>query len=117
MFRGHHRKVRILFGLADLLIVAAAFQLAYWTRSRLTLEHYFSLTPAVRSILLLWSLAVWVSLGFWWELYDRVNAANVRVILRDAFRQCLLGAASIILLEYLLRWDLSRSFVGLSEKD
>jgi exopolysaccharide biosynthesis polyprenyl glycosylphosphotransferase len=99
--------------LADLLIVAAAFQLAYWTRSRLTLEHYFSLTPAVRSILLLWSLAVWVSLGFWWELYDRVNAANVRVILRDAFRQCLLGAASIILLEYLLRWDLSRSFVGL----
>ena len=113
MFRGHHRKVRILFGLADLLIVAAAFQIAYWTRSRLTLEHYFSLTPAVRSILLLWSLAVWVSLGFWWELYDRVNAANVRVILRDAFRQCLLGAASIILLEYLLRWDLSRSFVGL----
>jgi exopolysaccharide biosynthesis polyprenyl glycosylphosphotransferase len=113
VFRGHHRKVRILFGLADLLIVAAAFQLAYWTRSRLTLEHYFSLTPAVRFILLAWSLAVWVSLGFWWELYDRVNAANVRVILRDAFRQCLLGAASIILLEYLLRWDLSRSFVGL----
>ena len=26
MFRGHHRKVRILFGLADVLIVALAFQ-------------------------------------------------------------------------------------------
>ena len=34
-------------------------------------------------------------------------------ILRGAFRQCLVGAASIVLLQYLLRLDLSRSFVGL----
>ena len=113
MFRGHHRKVRILFGLADVLIVALAFQLAYWTRSRLTLENAFFLTSSTRVILLGWSLTVWVALGFWWELYDRIDAANAPVLLRDAFRQCLLGAASIILIEYVLRLDLSRSFVGL----
>ena len=113
MFRGHHRKVRILFGFADVLIVALAFQLAYWTRARLTLEHYFTVAPAERALLLTWSLVVWVALGLWWEVYDRIDAADIRVLLRDTFRQCLLGAASIVLLEYLLRLDLSRSFVGL----
>ena len=113
MFRGHHRKVRILFAFADVLIVALAFQLAYWARARLTLEHLFFLTPSVRVLLLGWSLLVWVVLGLWWEIYDRIDAAHVPVLLRDAFRQCLVGAASIILLEYLLRLDLSRSFVGI----
>ncbi len=113
MFRGHHRKVRILFGFADVLIVALAFQLAYWTRARLTLENYFSLAARERVLLLGWSLVVWVALGLWWEVYDRIDAADVRLILRDAFRQCLLGSASIVLLQYLLRLDLSRSFVGL----
>ena len=113
MFRGHYRKVRILFGLADVLIVALAFQFAYWTRARMTLEHYFTLPGPERALLLTGSLVVWVALGLWWEVYDRIDAADVRVILRDAFRQCLLGAASIVLLEYLLRLDLSRSFVGL----
>jgi exopolysaccharide biosynthesis polyprenyl glycosylphosphotransferase len=113
VFRGHHRKVRILFGFADVLIVALAFQLAYWTRLRLTLEHYFEVVQPERALLLGWSLVVWVALGLWWEVYDRIDAADVRVILRDAFRQCLLGAASIVLLEYLLRLDLSRFFVGM----
>lgn len=113
MFRGHHRKVRILFGLADIVIVAIAFQLAYWMRGRLALEHVFFLTPIVRAVLLGWSAAVWVVLALWWEAYDRIDAAHIRVILRDTFQQCLVGAASIILVEYLLRLDLSRSFVGL----
>jgi exopolysaccharide biosynthesis polyprenyl glycosylphosphotransferase len=113
VFRGHHRKVRILFGLADVLIVGLAFQLAYWTRIRLTLEHVFFLTPIIRAVLLGWSAVIWVVLALWWEAYDRIDAADVRVILRDAFRQCLVGAASIILVEFVLRLDLSRSFVGL----
>jgi len=113
MFRGHHRKVRILFGFSDILLTAVAFQLAYWTRVRLGLEHEFFLTAPVRLLLLGWSMVVWVALGFWWELYDRIEAAHPRVILRDVFRQCLVGAASVILFEYLSRMDLSRSFVAL----
>lgn len=100
--------------MADVLLIALAFWLAYWTRSHLgLLERRFDLAPAVIALLLGWSLLAWVTLGFWWELYDRIEAAKAHVIAADAFRQCLVGAASIVLIEYLLRLDLSRSFVGL----
>jgi exopolysaccharide biosynthesis polyprenyl glycosylphosphotransferase len=112
MFRGHRRKVRTLFGLLDILIVGAAFELAYWTRVRMELSHTFFLTPPVEALLMGWSMVVWLALGYWWELYDRIDSAHPRVILRDAFRQCLTGAASVILFEYLRRMDLSRAFVG-----
>src|SRR5580704_6075959 len=108
MFRGHHRKVRILFGLSDILLTAAAFELAYITRQRLDLENVFFLTASIRVLLMGWSMVVWVALGYWWEIYDRIDATHPRVILRDAFRQCLLGAILVVLFEFVLRLDLSR---------
>src|SRR5258706_7705386 len=58
-------------------------------------------------------MLIWVLLGYWWEIYDHIDSAHPRVILRDAFRQCLLGAASVVLLQFLMRLDLSRSFLAL----
>src|SRR6185437_14372274 len=113
VFRGHHRRTRILFGLADIILTALAFELAYRTRVRLGLAHTFFLTSQERALLLGWSMLVWVALGYWWGLYDRIYTAHPRVILRDVFRQCLLGATSLILFEYLQRMDLSRAFVAL----
>jgi exopolysaccharide biosynthesis polyprenyl glycosylphosphotransferase len=113
MFRGHHRKVRILFGLSDILLTGLAFDLAYAIRSRLDLENLFFMTTPVQTLLIGWSVLVWVGLGYWWEIYDRIDLAHPRVILRDAFRQCLLGATSVVLFEFLARLDLSRSFLGL----
>ena len=113
MFRGHRRKVRILFGLLDILIVGLAFELAYLTRARMDLARTFFLTPAESALLMGVSMVAWVGLGYWWELYDRIDSAHPRVILRDTFRQCLVGVASLILFEYLDRMDLSRTFVGL----
>ncbi|MGH9558912.1 MAG: sugar transferase [Bryobacteraceae bacterium] len=114
MFRGHHRQVRLFFGVSDLLVIAAAFELAYATRARFPgFERVFFLASPVQGLLLGWSMLVWVGLGYWWEVYDRIDLAHPRVILRDAFRQCLLGAASVIVFEYLRRMDLSRSFVAL----
>ncbi|HLH37929.1 MAG TPA: sugar transferase [Bryobacteraceae bacterium] len=113
MFRGHHRKARILFGLSDIALVALAFELAYATRVRLELANEFYLTESVKALLLGWSMLTWVALGYWWDLYDRIDSAHPRVILRDAFRQCLMGAASLILFEYSRRIDLSRFFVAL----
>jgi exopolysaccharide biosynthesis polyprenyl glycosylphosphotransferase len=113
VFRGHHRKVRILFGIADVILVGIAFELAYATRGRLELQHFFEIPSHIKALLLGWSILVWVVLGYWWELYDRVDAAHPRVILRDAFRQCLLGAASLILFEFFQRMDLSRAFVAI----
>jgi exopolysaccharide biosynthesis polyprenyl glycosylphosphotransferase len=113
MFRGHRRKVRILFSASDMIVLALAFQLAYWIRARLELRHAFFIESETRALLLGWSIVMWVGLGYWWEIYDRIDAAHPRVILRDAFRQCLLGSAAVVLFEYLLRADLSRSFLGL----
>ena len=113
MFRGQHRRARLLFALSDIVLIALAFELAYITRQRLELSHNFFLRGPDRVLLLGWSTLIWVALGRWWELYDHIDAAHPRIILRDAFRQCLLGAASLILFEYIQRMDLSRSFVAL----
>jgi exopolysaccharide biosynthesis polyprenyl glycosylphosphotransferase len=118
VFRGHHRKVRLLFGLSDIVLTAAAFLIAYWVRVALDaytvpFEHDFHLTAPVQVLLLGWSIVVWVAVGMSWQIYDRIDAAHPRIILRDTFRQCLLGAAAIVLFEFALRLDLSRSFLGM----
>ena len=55
----------------------------------------------------------WVAIGYWFNVYEKLDSAHPRVVLRDTFRQCLLGAISLVIAEYLLRLDLSRSFVAL----
>jgi len=116
VFRGHHRKVRLLFGISDIVVTALAFLLAYRTRvllDHVPLEHDFHLEPPVLVLLLGGSMAVWVAIGTWWQIYDRIDAAHPRIILRDTFRQCLLGAVAIVLFEFALRLDLSRSFLAM----
>jgi exopolysaccharide biosynthesis polyprenyl glycosylphosphotransferase len=114
VFRGHHRKIRLLFGLSDVLLTALAFAAAYQTRvllDRAAFGPEFFLSAPVVVLLLGWSMVVWVGLASWWEIYDRIDSAHPRVILRDAFRQCLVGSASVVLFEFLLRLDLSRTFL------
>jgi exopolysaccharide biosynthesis polyprenyl glycosylphosphotransferase len=77
------------------------------------LHFEFYILPAEVALLLVWSMLVWVGSGYWWEIYDRIDAAHPRVILRDAFRQCLLGAGLMVLFQYMLRLDLSRFFVAI----
>jgi exopolysaccharide biosynthesis polyprenyl glycosylphosphotransferase len=113
VFRGHRRKVRILFAIADVVLLAVAFELAYRIRSQMGLAHEFYILPAVVALLLGFSMLVWVALGSWWKIYDHIDTAHPRVILRDAFRQCLLGSACLVLFEYLGRLDLSRPFVAM----
>jgi exopolysaccharide biosynthesis polyprenyl glycosylphosphotransferase len=102
-----------LFGASDVVLIAVAFRLAYWIRSQLELQHNFFIRGPEIAVLLGWSMLVWVGLGYWWEIYDRIDASDPRTILRDAFRQSLLGSALVVLFEYSLRLDLSRSFVAL----
>lgn len=113
MLPGHHRRVRILYGASDLLLIALGFQLAYWTRSNLELENNFYLARPVAAALLIWSAFAWVALAAWWEVYDRIEGTHPRVILRDAFQQCLLGGVAVVLFEFIWRLDLSRPFVAL----
>ena len=106
-----------MFGAADLVLIALGFQLAYWTRSQLNLENEFFLDRPVAILLLVWSMLVWVGLAAWWEIYDRIDATHPRVILRDAFRQCLLGAVAVVLFDFLwTRLDgVERIYVGRAE--
>jgi len=52
MFRGQTRKLKILFGIADAVLTAAAFTLACNVREYAPLEHRYFLTPDVRTLLL-----------------------------------------------------------------
>ncbi len=44
MFSNQHRKAKLLFGLSDIVVVAVAFQAAYWTRLSLSLSNTFYFT-------------------------------------------------------------------------
>ncbi|HET8548163.1 MAG TPA: sugar transferase [Bryobacteraceae bacterium] len=114
MFSRHNRKARFLFALSDVVLTALAFEAAYQTRAQLPLfEREFFIIVPTKALLLGCSVLTWVLLGHWLEIYDRLDSAHPRVILRDSFRQCTLGFIVIVLLEFLLRLDLSRFFLVL----
>lgn len=119
MFSRHHRKARLLFGLSDVLLTILAFEAAYQTRLWLPAlggrfigaERNFYLTDSTKALLLLASIVAWVILGYWLEIYDKLDSAHLRGVLRDTTRQVVLGIISLVLLEFLLRLDLSRAFI------
>ena len=112
MYSRHHRKVRVLFGLSDVLLAVVAFEAAYQTRLWLKLENVFYLTVPVKALLVGFAAVVWPALGAWLEVYDRLDSAHPRVILRNTFRQCVLGTVAIVLFQYSLRLDVSRPFIA-----
>mgnify|MGYP000016119128 CR=1 FL=1 len=118
MFQRHHRKARALFALSDIVLVALAFQSAYQTRLLLPLlstqfRNDFEIPSPTIALMLGASAVAWVAIAFWYEIYDRLDAAHPRVVLRDTFKQCALGGVAFVLVEFILRFDLSRPFVGL----
>ncbi|MGH9613548.1 MAG: sugar transferase, partial [Bryobacteraceae bacterium] len=112
MFTRHYRKVKLLFGLTDILVITFAFGAAYETRLRLQIEHNFYLSQLTIALLLGVSALSWIAVGRWFEIYDRVETADARTIVRDAFQQCAIATVAVVLLEYLLRFDLSRLFLA-----
>src|SRR5271170_5503919 len=113
VFSGHFRKVKAIFGLTDVGLISAAFIAAYQTRTRLHFERVFYLEFSVAALLLIISILCWTAIGYWFNIYEKLDSAHPRVVLRDTFRQCALGAISLVVAEYMLRLDLSRSFVAL----
>ncbi len=113
MFSRHYRKVKAIFGLTDLILISLAFFAAYQTRVRLHFEKVFYLDFPFAVLLLVLSILFWIAIGYWFNIYEKLDSAHPRVVLRDTFRQCALGAISLVVAEYMLRLDLSRSFVAL----
>jgi exopolysaccharide biosynthesis polyprenyl glycosylphosphotransferase len=113
MFSRQRRKARFIFGLSDILLTALAFEAAYQTRSLLHLERAFFLVVPTKALVLGFSVGVWLLSGLWLGVYERLDAGDPRVILRDSFRQCAYGAVALVLFEFVLRLDLSRPFLAL----
>jgi exopolysaccharide biosynthesis polyprenyl glycosylphosphotransferase len=109
----HHRKARILFGATDVLFTVVAFEAAYQLRAWLPLERLFELSVPVKALLLGFSVFIWVLMGYWMGVYERLDSAHLRVILRDTTRQCFIGGIAVILFQFSLRLDLSRFFMAL----
>jgi exopolysaccharide biosynthesis polyprenyl glycosylphosphotransferase len=113
MFSGIQRKTKLLFGLSDILLTAAAFGAAYASRVWLPLAHPFFLRRAEMALLLGFSALVWLGMGIWLNVYERLESGHPRTILRDSFRQSFGGLIAVVMLEYLLKLDLSRPFLAL----
>lgn len=111
MFGSAQRKLKILFGLSDVVLTVLAFVLAYTFRRDLRLDHEFFFTADQIVILLAFSSITCVTLGYWQNIYGKVDAGQVRTILADSFRQCGYEAIALILLEFSLRLDISRVFL------
>src|SRR5437868_4711253 len=111
MFSRQHRKVRVLFALADVFLIAAAFECAYQTRVALHLGREFFLLVIIKTLVLGFSLGLWVAIGLWLNVYDKLDSGDPRVVLRDSFRQSAYGAIGLVVFEFALRLDLSRPFL------
>jgi len=113
VFSRHYRKVKAIFGATDVLLTSIAFIAAYQTRLRLHLEKTFFIDFPVAALLLVLSALCWVAIGYWFDVYEKLDSAHPSVVLRDTFRQCALGAVCLVLIQFALRLDLSRPFVAL----
>lgn len=113
MYGRHHRKARILFSLSDVLLTAVAFEAAYHTRTLLPFARFFEIPQPNYGLVLSFAFLVWVALGYWLGVYERLDSAHLRVIIRDTTRQCGLAIIAVVLFEFSLRMDLSRPFLAL----
>ena len=113
MFAHHRKRVQLLFATADGILTAFAFELAYLTRTQLTLERPFFLNRGHHLLLVLASAAFWVAVGSFLRIYEHLHSADRRYLLASTARQCLFGTVLVIIFQYLLQLDhpLSRSFL------
>src|ERR1700683_1897644 len=115
MFRTQQRKRKILFGLSDVVLTAAAFELAYGFRRWLPLSNEFFLLPEVKDLLLCFSVLAWVAAGLWLNFYSKPDAPRIHAILRDSARQVGYGALGLfvfIVFGLRLRYQISRPFLA-----
>ncbi len=111
MFAHHRQKVQLLFAAADALLTLAAFEAAYHTRANIGLERMFFLHLQTHILLLSFCVVVWVALGSLQRVYEYLDSARPTVILVHTFRQCLFGTALVVVFQYFIRLELSRSFL------
>lgn len=113
MFAHQRNRVRLFFAIADTLLTLLAFEAAYQSRVHLSLARVFFIEPRMHALLVITAALVWVLLGSRQQIYQHLDSARMVSMVRQTLRQCFLGGCLLILYQYGLRLDLSRSFLGL----
>lgn len=113
MFAHHRKRIQLLFAASDAILTILAFELAYFTRTKIAFERLFFLRPEPHVLLLVFCAFIWVSIGSLQRIYEFLDSAVPRRILAATVRQSLVAIVLVILFQYLLRLDpqLSRSFL------
>lgn len=113
VFSRQDRKSRPLFAVADVFLIWAAFEAAYLVRSFLPLPRLFFLDPGTKLTLLLVSALAFVVVALWLRAYDGLWRSSPLDIAWRTSLQCFWGGVGVVLIEFALRLDLSRPFLGL----
>ncbi len=113
MFAHQRKKIQLLFAVADALLTVGAFEAAYAARQQLTFQRTFFLELNTHILLIAVCVVTWVALGAFQRVYEYLDSATTRRLLPGTFRQALIGTVVVVLVQYLLRLDLSRSFLFL----
>jgi exopolysaccharide biosynthesis polyprenyl glycosylphosphotransferase len=111
VFAYQRKKVSLALAITDSVLLSIAFEVAYNYRQQLDLERPFFLSPRRKLFLLALTIVSWLAIASYSRLYEHLDSANWTRILRKTFQQCVLGTGTIVIVEYLARWDLSRSFL------
>jgi hypothetical protein len=88
---------------------ALTFEATYRSRIWLPFEEVFHLIPPVKALLLGFSVPAWVPIGFWLNVYGRLDSGHPRRVARDSLKPTALGIVSLAAFQYLLRPELPLS--------
>jgi exopolysaccharide biosynthesis polyprenyl glycosylphosphotransferase len=113
MFGSEQRKAKILFALSDVVLTALAFAIAFQLRLWLHFYFLFDIPVHVKALLLGFSSLAWLCVGFWRNVYGKLDSARIRVILGDSFRQAAYSGLALVVLVYALKLNTSRAFLAL----
>ncbi len=113
MFDPHRHKAAVLVAVGDVILTILTFEAAYQTRVFLPLERVFFILTPIKALLLGVTLALWLLAGRWIGVYERLYGTNVWAAAYDSLRQVLFGTLGLVVFQFLLRLDVSRSFIGL----
>jgi exopolysaccharide biosynthesis polyprenyl glycosylphosphotransferase len=112
VFAYQRKKVGLALALTDVALVSIAFFLAYETRVKLDFERIFFILPGRQFVLWLVFVVSWLAVAVSSRIYEYLDSAQWTRVMSVTIRQAVLSTAALVLFEYFVRWDLSRSFLA-----
>jgi len=115
VFAHQRQRIRLLLAFADAVLTLLAFEAAYVTRTKLSLERVFFFPHGTHVLMLIFCAFVWTWLGSALRIYESLDSGSTRRVLRRTFRQTIFGTVLLVVFHYLVRPDppMSRSFLTL----